>query len=462
MDYDLLSLQEARILVENATYAHKWLKTYSQEQLDTIVSQTAKCVKPFVETFCKAAYEETQKGTLEDKITLTHFVMHQTLEAFSSLKCVGILEENPVLKTKEIGVPYGVMVAIIPETNAVSATLYYALSAIKSGNTLIVAPSPSVKNTVAQVMTCLIEVAEKCGLPQGNLSYFRTVTPEGICSLMRHPGTKFVLNGGEKAFLKEGYYSEKPFIYSSNGNGPAFIERTADLRAAVEAIVSSKSFDNGLLVGTESAVVVDAPVHETVLQYFKDRRCYVLSPEEQKRLISVLDSPIEGKKACEIARMANITVPCDTTLLIALQDYVPEKDPFVKELRCPILPYYIEKNWQNACEKCIELLLTEQTGHTLTIHAQDEAVIEQFALKKPVGRVLVNTPAGFGSIGATTNLFPSISLGSGSTGKGLIAENVSPCHMVYKRKVGYGVRAFNEPIDLKQWIEKIVNEVLSK
>lgn len=462
MDYDLLSLQEARILVENATYAHKWLKTYSQQQLDAIVTQTAQCIEPFVETFCKAAFEETHKGILEDKITLAHFIMRQTLEQFKAMKCVGILEENHDKKTKEIGVPYGVVVAIIPETNVVSATLYYALSAIKSGNTLIVAPSPAVKHTVAKIMTCLIEVAEKCGLPQGNLSFFRTVTSEGICALMTHKNTNMVLNGGAEAYLKEGYYSEKPFIFSSNGNGPAFIERTADLSAAVEAIVSSKAFDNGLLVGAESAVVVDAPVHETVLQYFKDKNCYVLSPEEQKRLISVLDGPIEGKKACEIARMVNISVPYETTLLIALQEFVPEKDPFVKELRCPILPYYIEKNWQNACEKCIELLLTEQTGHTLTIHAQDEAVIEQFALKKPVGRVLVNTPAGFGSIGATTNLFPSISLGSGSTGKGLIAENVSPCHMVYKRKVGYGVRGFNEPIDLKQWIEKIVNEVLSK
>lgn len=465
MDYDLLSLQEARILAENAAYAHKWVKGHTQDQLDAIVNQTVGFVEPHIETFCKMAIEETKEGVLEDKISLAHYVMRQIKRHFEGLKCLGIIKEDLQEKTKEIGVPYGVVLASVSESNVVATTLYYVLCAIKSGNALIVASPQKVKNTFSKIMDCMIEAAEKSGLPKGILSYYKNASPEGFSALMAHPNTQFVLLDGESNSAYKNVFIEKPFVFSTDGHGPCFIERTADIEKAVSDIILSKAFDHGLLMGSENALVVDAPVHEAVLKAFKERGCYVLSDEEREKIAGILQEAIAGKSAHTIAKMAGIDVPKSTKLLIALQSYVPENDPFSIALKCPILPYYIESNWQNACEKCIELLFADEKGHTLTIHTTDECVVEQFALKKPVGRVLVNTPAGFGSVGATTNLMPSVSLGSGSTGKGIVSENVSPLHWVYKRKVGYGVRDFltsQKKEALEPWIKKIIEEVLSK
>ena len=191
---------------------------------------------------------------------------------------------------------------------------------------------------------------------------------------------------------------------------------------------------------------MDSCVAENVRREFDSRGAYFLSEEETQRLGTRLfpkdrlDVELIGQSAETLASKAGITVPDGTKLLIAVQSYVPLDDGYRRELLCPVLAWYVEEDWRHACEKCIELLLTEGTGHTLVIHSRDEHVIRQFALQKPVGRVLVNTPAVLGSMGMTTNLFPAVTLGSGSVGQGITADNVSPKNLIYIRKVGYGVR----------------------
>ena len=236
-------------------------------------------------------------------------------------------------------------------------------------------------------------------------------------------------------------------IVGGIGGGPAFIEKTADLEQAVCDIIASKTFDNGVASAAEQQVVVDAPVEAEVRALFARHGAYFMSDEEAQRLGEIFffkdgsanPEPI-GKTALELARWAKIDVPLETKVLIAQQKNVAMTNPYSKEKLCPVLSYYVEDDWLGACEKCIELLLTERKGHTLVIHSRDENVIEQFALKKPVARILVNTPAAYGGMGMTTNLFPAMTLGSGTIGQGITTDNVSPLNLVYVRKVGVGVR----------------------
>lgn len=251
--------------------------------------------------------------------------------------------------------------------------------------------------------------------------------------------------------LDAAYQSGKPVIYGGTGNGPAFIERTADIRRAVSDIIASKTFDNGVVSAAEQSIVVDSCIAGEVRQELIANGAYFMSEEEADRLGAMFyypdgssNSELVGKSAGELAKRAGFAVPKGTRVLISQQKYVSENNPYSREKLCPVLAYYIEDDWMHACEKCIELLLSERHGHTLVIHSKDPEVIRQFALKKPVGRMLVNTPATFGSMGATTNLFPAMTLGSGSAGKGITSDNVSPMNLIYIRKVGYGVRQIEE------------------
>lgn len=251
--------------------------------------------------------------------------------------------------------------------------------------------------------------------------------------------------------LKAAYASGKPVIYGGTGNGPAFIERTADIRQAVQDIIASKTFDNGVVSAAEQSIVVDSCIEREVKRELEASGGYFMTEEEAERLGKMFYYPdgsanpeLAGKPAESLAKWAGFSVPAGTKVLISRQKYVSENNPYSREKLCPVLAYYIEDDWMHACEKCIELLLSERNGHTLVIHSKDPEVIRQFALKKPVGRMLVNTPAVFGSMGATTNLFPAMTLGSGSAGDGITSDNVSPMNLIYVRKVGYGVRRIED------------------
>lgn len=451
IDNDLLSIQEARILIENAREAQKLLSTFPQEKLDAIVEAMAAAVKSQGKELAILAQEETDYGRWQDKELMIRFISEAVPTKLREIKCVGIIKEDPVNGTMEVGVPMGVIVALSPATTPVPTTLYKALIAIKSGNAIVFAPHPRAKRTIGRVIDLMIQAAEKSGLPAGALSYLSTVTPAGAQALMEHPDTALIINTGVSEMLKAAYRSRKPVIYGGNGHGPAFIEGSANIQQAVADIIASKTFDNGLNAGTEQAIVVDSCIATAVKQELQKKGAYFMTAEEAQRLATALfssngslDPEMIGKSAEVLAKRAGFTIPEGTVLLIAEQQYVSDSNPYSREILCPVLAFYIEADWLHACEKCIELLLKEKLGHTLVIHSQDEGVIHQFALKKPVGRVLVNTPAAFGCIGATTNLFPALTLGSGSTGEGITSDNVSPSNLVYIRRVGYGVRAVEE------------------
>ncbi|MBZ9685803.1 aldehyde dehydrogenase family protein [Clostridium estertheticum] len=453
IDNDLLSIQESRILAENASEAQKLLAAFPQEKLDEIVERMAEEIGKHAIELAKMSHDETDYGKWQDKYIKNKFASEHLLVKLRGMRCVGIIDEDIQNKTMDIGVPMGVIIALCPATSPVSTTIYKALIAIKSGNAIIFSPHPRAKKTICKALDIMILAAEGFGLPAGALAYLHTVTPSGTSQLMNHKATSLIMNTGVPGMLKAAYKSGKPVIYGGTGNGPAFIERTADIVQAVRDIIASKTFDNGIVSGAEQSIVVDGCIEADVKRELQSNGAYFMTEEEAEKLGSLfylsdgsLDSEVVGKSAQELAKIASFDVPSSTVLLISEQKYVSESNPYSKEKLCPVLAYYIEDDWMHACEKCIELLLTERHGHTLVMHSKDEEVIRMFALKKPVGRVLVNTPASFGSMGATTNLFPSLTLGSGSAGLGMTSDNVSPMNLIYIRKVGYGVRKIEDII----------------
>lgn len=300
----------------------------------------------------------------------------------------------------------------------------------------------------------MIEAGNACGLPEGCLSYLETVTKSGTCELMNHRNVSLVMVTGVPGMIEYAQKTGKPVIYGGTGNGPAFIERTANIGQAVKDIIASKTFDNGIAPSAEQSIVVDSCVADNVRHSLISCGAYFMSESEAEALAALFIAPdgqrrkgMAGQAAQVLARRAGFSIPENTTVLVAERKYVSDTDPYYREFLSPVLALYVEDDWMHACEKCIELLLHERNAHTLVIHSADKDVILQFALKKPVGRLLVNTPAAFGGMGATTNLFPSMTLGSSSAGFGITSDNVSPMNLIYVRKVGCGVRYSQEVLE---------------
>lgn len=447
IDNDLLSIQEARILAENAYHAQQWLALLPQEQLDIFVEAMADAVQPHIEELAVLSADETDFGNWKDKYAKNHFVCTYLREQLRGKRYVGVISDDPQKGIVDIGVPMGVIAALCPATSPVSTTIYKALIAIKSGNSIVFSPHPRAKETIGRALDIMIEAAEAAGMPEGAVCYMHTVTASGTIELMNHEHTAMILNTGVPGMLKAAQDSNKPLIYGGAGNGPVFIERTADIQQAVKDIIASKTFDNGVLPAAEQTVVVDAPIADEVKEEFRRNHTWFMSSEESKKLASIIfhsdgsaNEALIGIPAEKLAQKAGFSVPEGTVLLISEEKYASTRNPYTHVKLGPVMAYFVEENWMTACEKCIELLLTLKQGHTLVIHSRAENVVRDFALKKPVGRVLVNTPATFGSMGATTNLTPAMTLGSGTAGYGITSDNVSPGNLIYVRKVGFGIR----------------------
>ncbi|MDP4161044.1 MAG: acetaldehyde dehydrogenase (acetylating) [Bacillota bacterium] len=451
IDNDLRSVQEARILVENAREAQKVLGAFSQEKIDKIVGHMAEEVYKHARELAVMSHEETGFGKWQDKFVKNVFASDFLYKKIKDMKVVGIIDEDEENKTIDIGVPVGVIIGLPPSTNPVSTTIYKALLAVKSGNAIVFSPHPKAQKTITKVLDILIRAAEENGLPSGAIGYLRTLTWDGTVALMNHKDTSLILITGVPKMVRAAYTSGKPTIYGGPGNGPAFIERSADIKKAVEDIITSRTFDNGIVSASEQSIVAEDCIADEVRQELRKNGAYFMSEQESEQLgkfffrpDNSLNPEIVGRSAIELARKSGICVPEDTKILISEQKYVSSTHPYSREKLCPVLAFYVEKDWMNACEKCVELLINEGRGHTLVIHSKNENVIREFALKKPVSRVLVNTPATLGGIGATTNLFPALTLGCGAAGGGYTSDNVSPMNLINIRKVGYGVRQIED------------------
>lgn len=454
VDNDLLSIQEARICIERGKEAATALMSFSQSQLDQAVELLSKAIDEYSDQLAEDAVIETGYGCLADKKIKNKFVCRYLPKRLINERCIGVLCEDRINKTMDIGIPVGTVISIPPATSPVATTIHNVLIAIKAGNPIIVAPHPRGKKVIQKTMELLEKAGMTVGLPEGTIQCMQMVSMSGTKELISHEDSALTIITGVPKLLPIVKRAAKPFIYGGSGNGPVFLERTCEVSQAVKDVITSRTFDYGIVSAAEQSIVIDGPIVKQVRTEFSKQGAYFINQEEAVKLERILfdhkkrmQPEAVGLSAVSLAKEAGILVPKETRLLIYEQEYVSESNPFTQEILCPVVAMYVEEDWQHACEKCIELLMENGRSHTLVIHSRDEAVIREFALKKPVSRVLVNTPSTFGGMGATTNLFPSMTLGSVALGSEEASDNISPRHLTHIRKVGYGVRTFPDCFD---------------
>ena len=454
LDKDLQSRQLARELVRNAKQAQKEFATFSQEKIDSIVKHIAIESALHAEELAKMANEETGFGKWQDKVLKNTFASMRVYEHIKDLKTVGIINDDKVNKVMDVGVPLGVITALVPSTNPTSTIIYKTLIALKAGNAIVFSPHPNAKACSFRTLEIVKKAALEAGAPAGIVDAVTMLTLEATKELMHSKDVSLILATGGEGMVRAAYASGTPTISGGPGNGPAFIERSANIKQAVSDIITSKTFDNGVICTSEQSIIVERCIYNEVHRELLAQGAYFMNEEEAKRMASMLlrangtiNPEVVGKDAITLSQRAGFAVPANTRVLIALQDTVSPKNPYSREKLCPILGMYIEEDWQSACHRVVDLLTNEGLGHTLVIHTQNEDVIRQFSLEKPVNRILINTPAALGGIGATTNITPALTLGCGAVGGGSSSDNVGPMNLLNIRKVGYGVRSIE---DLRQ------------
>ncbi|MGG4608489.1 acetaldehyde dehydrogenase (acetylating) [Providencia sp. Me31A] len=457
LDKDLQSRQLARELVRNAKQAQKEFATFSQEKIDNIIKHIAIESALHAEELAKMANEETGFGKWQDKVLKNTFASMRVYEHIKDLKTVGIINDDKVNKVMDVGVPLGVITALVPSTNPTSTIIYKTLIALKAGNAIVFSPHPNAKACSFRTLEIVKKAALEAGAPAGIVDGVTMLTLEATKELMHSKDVSLILATGGEGMVRAAYASGTPTISGGPGNGPAFIERSANIKQAVNDIITSKTFDNGVICASEQSIIVERCIYNEVHRELLAQGAYFMNEEEAKRMASMLlrangtiNPEVVGKDAITLSQRAGFTVPANTRVLIALQDTVSPKNPYSREKLCPILGMYIEEDWKSACHRVVDLLTNEGLGHTLVIHTQNEDVIRQFSLEKPVNRILINTPAALGGIGATTNITPALTLGCGAVGGGSSSDNVGPMNLLNIRKVGYGVRSID---DLRQPVQ---------
>lgn len=453
-DKDLQSIQQVRNLMAKAVVAQKTFARFSQEAVDKVVAEIAAACAENSVMLAKMAAEETGFGVWQDKVLKNMLGSTMTYEHIKNLKTVGFIKEDKENGIYEVGVPMGVVAALIPSTNPTSTTMYKALISVKAGNAIVISPHPNAKNCIIKTAEIIESAAKRAGAPNGLIQCITLPTMEATDALLKHRDVGIILATGGEAMVRAAYSSGNPALGVGPGNGPAYIEKTADIKAAVRRIIDSKTFDNGTICASEQSIVTEYCIEDKVIAELKAQGGYFLADDESDQLAGfilrangTMNPKIVGKSAVTIAAMAGISIPDGTKVLISRQTAVGRNIPYSREKLCPILAFYVEDNWESACRRCIEILNNEGAGHTMTIHSEDEQVIREFALQKPVSRLLVNTPGALGGVGATTNLAPALTLGCGAVGGSATSDNVGPLNLMNIRRVAYGVK---ELADLKK------------
>src|SRR3954465_9854953 len=443
-DRDLSSISEARSLARRAKEAGPALAELSQEQVDAIVDAMAAAVTPHAEALARLAHEETGYGVIADKVQKNLFASQKIYNFIRPMKTVGVIRRIEDRKVIEIAEPFGVVAAIVPSTNPTSTAIYKILISIKARCPIVISPHPAATRCITRVAEIMSEAARTAGAPDGAINWMTTVTLEGTQELMKARETAVILATGGMGLVRAAYSAGKPAYGVGPGNAPAYIESTADVAKAVRDIVTGKTFDNGVLCSSENSVVCDAPLVEDVKRQFVANGAHFMSAAEIDAVGRALVTPqrlpnpkLVGRPAAFIAQQAGISVPPATRVLIAELAGVGRDYPLSIEKLCPVLSFYVVNDWRDGCERCKEILRYGGMGHTMAIHSRNDDVILQFGLKKPAFRIVVNTPTTLGSIGLTTGLDPSMTLGCGGYGGNITSDNISPRHLLNIKRLAY-------------------------
>jgi len=449
-DSDLLSIQEARDLVCRSADAQAAYHGFDQAGVDRVCEAIALQSRHHAERLGRLAVEETGFGDARGKARKTLFAAEQVWESIKDLKTVGVIRADEQNRVYELAEPYGVIVAIVPVTNPTSTALYKILIALKTRNSIVMSPHPRAVRCIGETCKVAMDAAARAGAPKDLITCMSRPTIEGTQEAMKHRRTALILATGGPGLVRAAYSSGKPAIGVGPGNVPAYVERTADVEHAVEAIVQSQVFDNSTLCCSEQSVVVDRVIDAAVREAFRRRGAHFCTPQEKDKLARIVVSgrainpAIVGQYPWKIAEMAGFPVPRATTVLLAEEDGVGWDHPLSVEKLAPILAYYTVADWKEGCERCIEILDFGGRGHTLVIHSSNDEVIWAYAREKPTHRILVNSPASHGGVGYSTNLRPSMTLGCGSFGGNITSDNISAEHLMLVKRVAWVKPGFVE------------------
>lgn len=424
--------------------AQKEFAKFSQEQVDKIFYEAAMAANKMRIPLAKMAVEETQRGVLEDKIIKNHYAAEYIYNAYKDTKTCGVIEEDTAYGIKKVAEPIGLVAAVIPTTNPTSTAIFKTLICLKTRNAIIISPHPSAKACTIEAAKVVLEAAVKAGAPEGIIGWFDVPSLELTNQVMRD--SDIILATGGPGMVKAAYSSGKPALGVGPGNTPVIIDDTADIKMAVNSIIHSKTFDNGMICASEQSVTVLDSIYEEVKKEFQYRGCYFLKKgaeldKVRKTIIinGALNSKIPGKSAYEIAKMAGVDVPENTKILIGEVESVDISEEFAHEKLSPVLAMYKAKTFDEALAKAEQLVADGGYGHTsaLYVHpAQTEKIEKHYAAMKTC-RVLINTPAAQGGIGDLYNfkLAPSLTLGCGSWGGNSVSENVGVKHLINVKTV---------------------------
>ncbi len=443
-DKDLAARQEARTLSTQAQKAQEQLAKMPQQKLDAIVQNISRRFSAAAAELAQLAAQETGFGNAQDKTTKNRFASETLWQAIRDMKTVGLLREDPQHKLWEIGVPVGLIAAIVPSTNPTSTICYKAMIALKSGNAIVFSPHPKAIRCSLQAARLVAAAAEEAGAPAGSVACLSLGAMAGTQELMAVPQVRLILATGGPAMVRAAYSSGKPAIGVGAGNGPAYIHASADVTHALACILKSKTFDYGTVCASEQSIIVEQSMEEAVKRQASQMGFYFMGTEEAGKLAKLLFKPngtlnpdIVGKAATELARKAGFPVPPDTKVLVAREQEAGPTRPYSMEKLCPVLAFFVMDSDQAVLQKAVEVLQHEGSGHTFAMHATDVEAIRRYALQIPVSRFLVNTPAALGGIGATTGLFPALTLGCGAVGGSSSSNNISPLDLINIRRVAW-------------------------
>ena len=419
--------------------AQRKFSTYTQEQVDKIFFAAAKAANMARIPLAKMAVEETGMGVVEDKIIKNHYAAEYIYNKYKNTKTCGVISEDKEFGTIRIAEPLGVIAAVIPTTNPTSTAIFKTLISLKTRNGIIISPHPRAKKSTAAAAKIVSDAAVAAGAPEGIISWIDAPSLDMTNLLMKE--ADIILATGGPGMVKAAYSSGKPALGVGAGNTPAIIDESADIKKAVNSIIHSKTFDNGMICASEQSTIVDKKIYKEVRKEFLDRGCYFLKGDEldkvRKTIIinGALNAKIVGQKPVTIAALAGVTIPEETKVLIGEVESVDISEEFAHEKLSPVLAMYKSENFEDALNKAERLIADGGYGHTSSVYLNENTEREKintFAARMKTCRILVNTPSSFGGIGDLYNfdLAPSLTLGCGSWGGNSVSENVGVKHLI--------------------------------
>ncbi|NEA72357.1 bifunctional acetaldehyde-CoA/alcohol dehydrogenase [Streptomyces sp. SID13588] len=440
-------------LVEGALQALEEYADFTQEQIDLIVRKASLAALAEHTGLAALAVEETGRGVFEDKAVKNVFACENVTHSMAGMKTVGVVSRDEITGIVEIAEPIGVVAGVTPVTNPTSTTIFKALMALKTRNPIVFAFHPAAQRCSAAAARIVRDAAVKAGAPANCVQWIEEPSMRATAALMHHPGVATILATGGNAMVKAAYSCGKPALGVGAGNVPAYIEKSADLKRAVNDIVLSKSFDNGMICASEQAVILDDEVYEAALGEFRTLKAYVVNPQEKAALEqyvfgvgtahdldcagAVLNAAVVGRSAAEIAQAAGFTVPQDTSIILAPVSFVGEGEPLTREKLCPVLAVLRAADRSEGIRLAAEMVEFHGLGHSAAVHTEDAAFAEEFGHAVKACRVIWNAPSSQGGIGDVYNAFlPSLTLGCGSYGHNSVSGNVTAFNLLNIKRIG--------------------------